>query len=89
MTDSPDFQKVHFFHKNDFSTLTLNGTFHPPNMKTGENKKHVFLIFRSSMTYPKIKKVGDGHLKYSPYESMFTWRGRVVVDSGQSSALFD
>ena len=36
-------------------------------MKTGKNKKkHVFLIFRSSITYPKIEMIGGGHLKYSP-----------------------
>ena len=73
MTDSPDFQKVHFFHKNDFSTLILNAVFTPQICKRGKIKKHVFLIFRSSITYPKIKMIGGGHLKYSPCKCMRTW----------------
>ena len=57
---------LEIFHKNDFSTLTLNAVFTPQIWKRGKIKKHVFLIFRSSITYPKIKMIGGGHLKYSP-----------------------
>ena len=34
-----------------------------------ERSFHVFLIFRSSITYPKIKMIGGGHLKYSPCQT--------------------
>ena len=57
MTDSPDFQKVHFFHKNDFSTLTLNAVFTPPNMKTGKNKKTRISYF--SILYNISKNQND------------------------------
>ena len=86
MTDSPDFQKVHFFHKNDFSTLTLNAVFTPQIWKRGEIKKHVFLIFRSSITYPKIKMIGGGHLKYSPCK-MNIWTRRTFVTTKLSNKL--
>ena len=46
-------------------------------MKTGKNKKHVFLIFRSSITYPKIKMIGGGHLKYSPCSKFFIGRDNI------------
>ena len=57
---------LEIFHKNDFSILTLNAVFTPQIWKQGKIKKHVFLIFRPSITYPKIEMIGDGHLKYSP-----------------------
>ena len=60
---------LEIFHKNDFSTLTLNAVFTPQMWKRGKIKKHVFLIFRSSITYPKIEMIGGGHLKYSPCQS--------------------
>ena len=57
---------LEIYHKNDFSTLTLNAVFTPQIWKRGKIKKHVFLIFRSSVTYPKIEMIGGGHLKHSP-----------------------
>ena len=57
---SRDIPQKWFFNPN------FERSFHPSNMKTGKNKKHVFLIFRSSITYPKIEMIGGGHLKYSP-----------------------
>ena len=62
---------LEIFHKNDFSTLTLNAVFTPQICKRGKIKKHVFLIFRSSVTYPKIEMIGGGHLIYSPCKSRY------------------
>ena len=61
--------KNSIFPQKWFFNPNFERSFHPPNMKTGKNKKHVFLIFRSSITYPKIKMIGGGHLKYSPCQS--------------------
>ena len=68
------FKKSFCFHKNDFSTLTLNAVFTPQIWKRGKIKKHEYLIFRSSITYPKIKMIGGGHLKYSPCYTDFILR---------------
>ena len=57
---------LEIFHKNDFSTLTLTAVFTPQIWKRVKIKKHVFLIFRSSITYPKIEMIGGRHVKYSP-----------------------
>ena len=77
---------LEIFHKNYFSTLTLNAVSTPQIWKRGKIKKHVFLIFRSSITYPKIEMIGGGHLKYSPCQwfpncgsrSLF-WEVAVVI----------
>ena len=66
---SPISRVLEIRHKNDFSTLTLNAVFTPQIWNRGKIKKHVFLIFRSSITYPKMEMIGGGHLKYSPCET--------------------
>ena len=50
---------LEIYHKNYFSTLTLNAVFTPQIWKRGKIKKHVFLIFRSSITYPKIEMITE------------------------------
>ena len=60
---------LEIFYKNDFSTLTLNAAFTPKYENGGKIKKHVFLIFQSSITYQKIEMIEGGHLKYSPCQS--------------------
>ena len=46
--------------------MNFRGGFHPLNIQTGQNKKHVIVIFRSYKIYPKTKVIEGGHLKNSP-----------------------
>ena len=61
------FSKSPFFPQKWFFNPNFERSFHPPNMKTGENKKTRISYF--SVLYNISKNQNDrraGHLKYSP-----------------------
>ena len=56
------FKDTKFVHWH-YSPISNSSRDIPQIWKRGKIKKHVFLIFRSSITYPKIEMIGGGELK--------------------------